>query len=128
MGIGFEINQDPSTKILSPMSAEISTGASTKSGKDITYTAELVKRFTESGGIELYAPWTAFKATYRGKEVKAPPLDSQELEKTYMIGLSTYSSHKKGTFHVEVTRIVAPLSAGPDAIYSNKICVNCLLN
>ena len=111
MGIAFEINTTPSSKIILPMAAQIYTGASTKSGEDIVYSGTLSKRFTESGGVELYAPWTSFKATFRGKEVNAPALDSKELEKTSRIGLSTYASHKKGRFHVEVTRIIAPINA-----------------
>ena len=116
MGIAFEVNMGSSSEMLLPMAAQITTGATTKSGKDITYSATLSKRFTESGGVELYAPWTSFKGTYRGKEIHAPPLDSQELEKTYRIGLSTYASHKKGKFHVEVTRLIAPINSNASMV------------
>mmetsp|Transcript_19505 Transcript_19505/g.28727 ORF Transcript_19505/g.28727 Transcript_19505/m.28727 type:complete len:272 (+) Transcript_19505:39-854(+) len=72
-----------------------------------------VKEENEGGGggvtvVELYAPWTSFEGTFRGQKVMdAPPLNALELEKTYRIGLSTYASHKAGSFRLELIKIVA---------------------
>lgn len=72
-----------------------------------------VKEENEGGGggvtvVELYAPWTSFQGTFRGQKVMdAPPLNALELEKTYRIGLSTYASHKAGSFRLELIKIVA---------------------
>mmetsp|Transcript_46030 Transcript_46030/g.69433 ORF Transcript_46030/g.69433 Transcript_46030/m.69433 type:complete len:291 (+) Transcript_46030:306-1178(+) len=60
------------------------------------------------GVLELYAPWESFEGSFRGQKVAdAPPLDAEELEKTYRIGLSTYNSHKAGSFRLELVKIVA---------------------
>eukprot|EP00566_Odontella_aurita_P021284 CAMPEP_0113563394 /NCGR_PEP_ID=MMETSP0015_2-20120614/21050_1 /TAXON_ID=2838 /ORGANISM="Odontella" /LENGTH=220 /DNA_ID=CAMNT_0000465381 /DNA_START=18 /DNA_END=680 /DNA_ORIENTATION=- /assembly_acc=CAM_ASM_000160 len=108
-GISFEVKG--TEKMLKPMGAQISTGAMSKSwGVEVTFSAPLEERARSDGTVELYAPWSDFKAKFRGEDVPdAPLLDAEQLNRAYRVGMSTYQSHKAGPFTVELIKIVASL-------------------
>jgi len=95
--------------MLKPMGAQISTGARSKNwGVEVTYTAPLRERVARDGLVELYAAWSEFRASFRGEDVPdAPPLDKDQLDRAYRVGLSTYQSHKAGSFTLELLQIMA---------------------
>jgi len=92
--------------MLLPLTAQITTGARSWR-RLVTYEGILKEKSSGDGILELSASWQEFKPMWRGEDVRAPQLDSQEIEKTYRIGLSTYESHQAGEFEVKLLNIVA---------------------
>eukprot|EP00814_Leptocylindrus_danicus_P007909 CAMPEP_0116028334 /NCGR_PEP_ID=MMETSP0321-20121206/15328_1 /TAXON_ID=163516 /ORGANISM="Leptocylindrus danicus var. danicus, Strain B650" /LENGTH=238 /DNA_ID=CAMNT_0003502191 /DNA_START=73 /DNA_END=786 /DNA_ORIENTATION=+ len=114
-GISFFVEKSTMDTMLQPMSAQLTTGAiSSTNGEIITYEGELRTCELRAGImddtmlVELFVPWGEFKPTFRGFVVDdAPLLTAEELDKTYRIGLSTYSSHSAGDFTVKLIKIAA---------------------
>jgi len=106
------------SKILDPMSVQISTGSSADRNERkgaTTYTGLLQQSDTkrEDGLTEFCVPLNSdsFKATWRGQPVDtAPALSKDVLLASTQLGLSTYSSGKAGPFYVKLMSIYTTTS------------------
>lgn len=107
-GISFIVNVKYGDEL--PLSAEIFNDYITPNGVPVKYHAKL-KNITLpdlDGKVELYAPWEEFTGMMFGREIpEAPKLDRAGLSKVDQIGLSTFWSHKKGQFEVDLYQIFA---------------------
>jgi len=106
-GISYIVSRN--TNMLLPMSAQIENGVISPNGDPVTYTAVLseIPVPNDPDKVELYAPWSAFTGMFHGQHVDAPHLDYDLLSRVFRVGLSTYSSHKRGEFEVKLYEIYA---------------------
>lgn len=113
--------------MLQPMGVIVETGAKSTEGYPVTYTSVLSeKRMGKDGTVELSAPWSSFVATFRGEKVNAPSLFPDEINDIYRIGISTYESHKAGTFRVLLKSMYATSDGTKISLNNNRASIKIL--